>query len=156
MNLTATLLAQLVVFFILAWFTMRFIWPPLRKALDERAARVASAMKAAEQGKEELVLADERVKVTATAAQEDARKLLADYDRRVQTIIEEARHVADKEAQRIVISARMEADQLLERALTQLRGQVAGIAVGGAEQILKREVDTTENARLLMQLKHEI
>ena len=156
MNLNATLVAQLLVFFILAWFTMRFIWPPLRKALDDRAARVAAAIKASEHGKEELVVADERVQAIAAVAQEDARKLLADYDKRVQTIVVEARHTAGKEAERIVASARMEADQLRHRALEQLHEDVAGIAVSGAEQILKREIDVSENARLLAQLKHEL
>jgi len=156
MNLNASLFAQLVVFFILVWFTARFIWPPLKKALDDRAARVAAALEASEHGKMAMVTSEERAQAIVATSQEDARKLLADYDRRAQTIIEEARRVAAVEAERIITTAHMEANQLLDRSRTQLREDIAAIAVGGAEQILKREIDATVHARLLTQLKDEI
>lgn len=156
MNLHVSLFAQLVVFAILAWFTMKFIWPPLKKALDERAAKVAAAMQSAERGKAEMAAAGGLVQGEIAASQQAAQKLLADYDKRAQNIIEEAKRTAVNEAARIVASARMEADQLVDRARVQLRTQVAEIAVVGAANILAKEIDAAEHARLLEQLKNEI
>jgi F-type H+-transporting ATPase subunit b len=156
MNLTMSLFAQLVVFGILAWFTAKFIWPPLKNALDERAAKVAAAMEAADRGKAALGAAGGRAQEQLAVAREQGQKLLADYDRRTHTIIEEARRVADAEAARIVASARMEADQLLDRARVELREQLASIAVAGAEQILRKEIDAAAHAKLVAQLKTEL
>jgi len=156
MNVNASFVAQVVVFLILAWFMARIVWPPLRKALDDRAARVADALQAAEHGKEELAGASEHARAMMAQAREEKQKLLDDYDRRAHNIIDEARRVAVVEAARIVASARMEADQLLGRANAQLRAQVAEVAVVGAANILLKEIDTSEHARLVAQLKDEL
>lgn len=156
MNVNASLFAQVVVFLILVWFGMKFIWPALRNALDERAAKVKEAMDAAELGKEQLALSGERSQRIVDAARQQAAKQLADYDRRAQTVIEDANRIAAREAERIVASARTEAGQLVERASVELRGQVAGIAVAAAEEILRKEIDAATHARLVSQMDQEI
>jgi F-type H+-transporting ATPase subunit b len=156
MNLNATLFAQMVVFFILAWFTMKFIWPPLMAALDERAAKVADGLAAADRGKAQLAAAASNAQLELAAAREEGQKRIAEAEKRGQTIIEEAKRTAAVEAERIIVSAKSEAEQLAEQMRSELRMQLAGIAVYGAEQILKREINPAAHAALLEQLKHEL
>ena len=156
MNLNATLFAQFVVFFILAWFTMKFVWPPLMKALDERAERIANGLAAAERGKAEMAAAEKRVQAELAAARDEGQKRIADAEKRAAAIIEEAKKTASDEAARIVAQAKAEAEQQVTRAREELRNQVAALAVSGAEQILKREVNAAAHAELLNQLKTEL
>ena len=134
MNINSTLFVQFVVFFILAMFTMKFVWPPLMKALDERAAKIASGLAAADRGKADLAAAEKRAAV----------------------IIEEAKRTAADEGARIVAAAKADAEQQVNSAREALRGQVAALAVAGAEQILKREVNAAAHADLLSQLSTEL
>jgi F-type H+-transporting ATPase subunit b len=156
MNLNATLFAQFVVFFILALFTMKFVWPPLMNALDERAKKIADGLAAAERGKLEMAAAEKRVQAELASANDAVQKRIADAEKRAQAIIEDAKRVAADEAARIVSSARADAEQQVNQARDALRSQVATLAVQGAEQILKREVDPAAHAALLNQLKTEL
>lgn len=156
MNLNATLFAQFVVFFILALFTMKFVWPPLMNALDERAKKIADGLAAAERGKLEMAAAEKRVQAELASANDAVQKRIADAEKRAQAIIEDAKRVAAEEAARIVASARADAEQQVSQARDALRSQVATLAVQGAEQILKREIDPTAHAALLNQLKTEL
>ena len=156
MNLNATLFAQFVVFFILCWFTMKFVWPPLMKALDERAEKITEGLAAADRSKAEMAAAEKRIQSELTAARDESQKRIADAEKRAQAIIEEAKATAAAEAARIVETARADAEQQVTRARDQLRDQVATIAVKGAEQILKREVNPAVHADLLNQLKAEL
>ena len=156
MNLNATLLAQFVVFFILAWFTMKFIWPPLMMALNERAARIADGLAAADRGRAEMAAVEKRVQVQLAAARDESQKILADAEKRAAVIIEEARKTASDEAARIITAARVDAEQQVASARDELRAQFAAIAVKGAEQILKREVNVKVHAELLKRLKNEL
>ena len=126
MNLNATLFAQMVVFLILAWFTMKFVWPPLINALDERSKKIADGLAAAEKGKAELEAAHKRVGEELASARNEGQTRIAD------------------------------ADQQVVKAREALRAEVAALAVQGAEQILKREVDQSAHAELLNQLKAEL
>ena len=156
MNLNATLLAQFIVFFILAWFTMKFIWPPLMKALDDRAARIADGLAAADRGKAEMAAVEKRVQEQLAVARDECQKIIGDAEKRAATIIEEARKTASDEAARIIAAARADAEQQIVRARDELRAQFAAIAVKGAEQILKREVNAAAHAELLNRLKSEL
>lgn len=156
MNLNATLFAQFVVFFILAWFTMKFVWPPLMKALDERAEKIANGLAAAEKGKAEMAAAEKRVQAELASAKDEGLKRIGDAEKRAAAIIEEAKKTAADEAARIVAAAKADAEQQLTQAREALRGQVATLAVAGAEQILKREVNAAAHADLLNQLKAEL
>jgi F-type H+-transporting ATPase subunit b len=155
-NLNATLFAQFVVFFILAWFTMKFVWPPLMKALDERAEKIANGLAAAERGKAEMAAAEKRVQAELASARDEGQKRVADAEKRAAAIIEEAKKTAAEEAARIVAQAKADAEQQVTRAREELRNQVAALAVAGAEQILKREVNAAAHAELLNQLKTEL
>lgn len=156
MNLNATLFAQFVVFFILAWFTMKFVWPPLMKALDERAEKIANGLAAADRAKTEMAAAEKRAQAELTSARDEGQKRIADAEKRAQGIIEDAKKAASDEAARIIAQAKADAEQQVTRARDELRAQVAGLAVKGAEQILKREVNATAHADLLNQLKTEL
>jgi F-type H+-transporting ATPase subunit b len=155
-SLNATLLAQIVVFFILAWFTMKFVWPPIVKALDERAQKIADGLSAADKAKSELLVANRRVEQQLSAARDDAAKRLADAERLGQQMVEEAKSRASEEAAKIIAAAHAEAEQASVKAREVLRDQVAGLAVKGAEAILRKEVDARVHADLLGRLKAEL
>ena len=156
MNLNATLFAQMVVFLILAWFTMKFVWPPLINALDERSKKIADGLAAAEKGKAELEAAHKRVEQDLAQARVEGQHRIAEAEKRALAIAEEIKAQAQAEASRIVAQAKAEADQQVIKAREGLRAEVAALAVQGAEQILKREVDQTAHADLLNQLKAEL
>ncbi len=156
MNINATLIAQLIVFLILVWFTMKFVWPPITKALDERAQKIADGLSAADKAKSELSAANQRVEAQLSAARTDAAQRLADAERLAQSMVEEAKSRASEEAAKIVTAARAEAEQESLKAREALRDQVAQLAVKGAEQILRREVNAGVHAELLGRLKTEL
>ena len=156
MNLNATLFAQLVVFFILALFTMKYVWPPLMKALDERASRISEGLAAAERGKHELAVAEKRVQVELQQVHEEGNRRIVDAERRAAEIIEEAKRHASEEAAGIIEAARHDAAAEATRLRDALRNDVASLAVKGAEQILRREVNAAAHADLLEQLKAEL
>jgi F-type H+-transporting ATPase subunit b len=155
-SLNATLFAQLVVFLILVWFTMKFIWPPIVKALDERAQKIADGLSAADKAKAELTNANKRVEEQLQSARKDATQRLADAERLAQSMIEEAKSRANEEGAKIVAAAKAEAEQEAIKVREQLRDQVAALAVKGAEQILRKEVNASVHAGLLAQLKTEL
>ena len=156
MSINATLIAQLIVFLILVWFTMSFVWPPIVKALDERALKISEGLSAADKAKAELSQANKRVEEQLSAARTDAAQRLADAERLAQSMIEEAKTRANDEGVRIVAAAKAEAAQEALKARETLREQVALLAVKGAEQILKREVNASVHADLLDRLKVEL
>ena len=156
MSLNATLIAQLVVFLILAWFTMKFVWPPIAAALDERAEKIKEGLAAADKAKSDLAAADKRVEEELGKARNEKATLLADAERRGQAIVEEAKTRATEEGAKIVASAKAEAEQQAVKAREALREQVAALAVKGAEQILRKEVNAGVHADLLNRLKTEL
>ena len=146
----------MIVFVILALFTMKFIWPPITAALDERAAKIREGLSAADKAKAELSLANKRIEEELSSARADAAQRLADAERLAQSMIEEAKSRASDEGAKIVAAARAEAEQEATKARETLREQVAALAVRGAEQILRREVDARTHADLLGQLKAQL
>ena len=156
MSITATLIVQIIVFLILVGFTMKFVWPPITAALDERAKKIADGLSAADKAKAELSQANKRVEEQLSSAREDAAKRLADAERRAQSMIEDAKGRASEEAAKIVAAAKAEAQQESIKAREVLREQVAALAVKGAEQILRKEVSASVHADLLGRLKTEL
>ncbi|HVZ46793.1 MAG TPA: F0F1 ATP synthase subunit B [Ramlibacter sp.] len=156
MNITSTLIIQMIVFLILVWFTMKFVWPPIAHALDERAAKVTEGLAAADKAKAELTAANKRVEEELAKARNDTAARLAEAERRAQGIIDEAKARATEEGNKIVEAARAEAELQAAKARDVLREQVAVLAVKGAEQILRREVDANVHAELLARLKTEL
>ena len=156
MSINGTLIAQMIVFLILVWFTMKFVWPPIAAALDQRAQKIAEGLSAADKAKAELSVANRRVEEQLSAARDDAARRLADAERLAQSMIEEAKSRASEEGAKIVAQARAEAEQEAAKAREALRDQVATLAVKGAEQILRREVNAGVHAELLNRLKVEL
>ncbi len=156
MNLNATIFAQMIVFAILVWFTMKFVWPPIAKALDERALKISEGLAAAEKAKTELAQANKRVEEELSQSRSESATRLADAERRAQTVIEEAKARASEEAAKIIAAARQEAEAEVFKAREALREEVAALAVKGAEQILQREVNANVHAEMLTRLKTEL
>jgi F-type H+-transporting ATPase subunit b len=155
-NINATLIVQIVVFLALWWFTARFVWPPITKALDERSKRIADGLAAADKAKADLASAERRVADELKAARDGAAEVRSGAERQAGQVLEEAR----AEAGRIVAAAKKAAEEeaglAAQRAKDQLREQVATLAVAGAERILRREIDANRHADLLADLKNEL
>ena len=156
MSINATFFAQLTVLFLLVLFTMKFVWPPIVAALDERALKIKSGLDAADNAKLELAAANKRVESELAASRGDAAARLADAERRAQVMVEEAKARASDEGAKIVAAAKAEAEAQSVQVREALREQVASLAVKGAEQILRREVNSAVHADLLGQLKKEL
>lgn len=155
-SITGTLIVQMIVFLILVWFTMKFVWPPITAALDERAKKIAEGLSAADKAKADSAAAEKRIQSELSAAKDDAAKRLSDAERLGQQLVEEAKARASEEGAKIIAAAKAEAEQESVKAREALREQVALLAVKGAEQILKREVNAGVHAELLARLKSEL
>ena len=156
MNLNATFIAQLIVFFVLAWVTMTYVWPPIMKALDERAKKIADGLAAADRGKLELAEANKRVEAELVKSRADHQARMADAEKQAVRMIDDAKKTAEAEKARILAQAKVEAAQEVQRAKDTLRNALAELAVKGAEQILKREINAQAHADLLGQLKAQL
>jgi F-type H+-transporting ATPase subunit b len=155
-SITGTLIVQMIVFLILVGFTMKFVWPPIATALDERARKIADGLAAADKAKSELSIANQRVEAELAKSRNETAVRLADAERRAQAIIEEAKARATEEGSKIIAAAKVEAEQQAVKARESLREQVAALAVKGAEQILRKEVNAGVHAELLGRLKTEL
>jgi F-type H+-transporting ATPase subunit b len=155
-NINATLWIQWIPFLLLAIVTAKFIWPPIAKALDERAAKIADGLAAADKAKLELATANKRVDEQLAQTRTETTKLLGDAEKRAAAIVEEAKRRAEEEGAKILAAAKADADQQVVRAREALRDQVAALAVKGAEQILQKEVNAGVHADLLTRLKTEL
>ena len=156
MSINSTFFAQLVVFAILVFFTMKFVWPPIAAALDERASKIADGLAAADKAKSELSVANKRVEEELAKSRNESATRLAEAERRAQAMIEEAKARATEEGSKIIAAAKVEAEQQTVKARETLREQVAALAVKGAEQILRKEVNAGVHADLLGRLKTEL
>ncbi len=156
MNIGITMLSQAVAFAIFIWFTIKFIWPPLMRAIEHRQKQIAEGLAAAERGKQDLELAGKRAAEELQRARAQAGEIISQAEKRGAAVVEEAKSAAKVEAERIVSGAKAEIEQEVFRAKETLRTQVAVLAVKGAEKILKREVDAKAHAQLLSGLEAEL
>ncbi|MDR0933739.1 MAG: F0F1 ATP synthase subunit B [Burkholderiaceae bacterium] len=156
MNLNATLFAQFVVFIILAVFTAKVVWPPLMKAIDERAQKIADGLAAADRSKQEMVAVERHVQVELAKAREEGQRRLTEAEGAANKLADDIRQSAETQAAQIIAQAKAEAEAEVLRMRESLRNDVAALAVKGAEQILKREVDASVHAALLKQLADEL
>ncbi|MFA5170797.1 MAG: F0F1 ATP synthase subunit B [Sulfuriferula sp.] len=156
MNINATLIGQSITFFVFVWFCMKFVWPPIMNALDERKKMIADGLAAGERGKHELELASKRASENMHEAKQKATEIIAQADKRAMQLIEEAKAAAKAEADRMIASAQASVAQETVRAKEALRGQVADLAVAGAEKILRREIDAKAHADLLIAIQNEL
>ena len=156
MNLNLTLFAQAVVFLAFIGFTIKFVWPPMLRAIEARQKNVADGLAAADQGRKSL---ESSAKVAADeiqAARTRAAEILGQAEKRASQMIETAKAAAKEESGREKAAAKAEIEQDVSRARETLREQVASLAVAGAEKILRREVNAQSHTELLQQLKKEL
>jgi F-type H+-transporting ATPase subunit b len=156
MNINATIIGQAIVFLILIWFSVKFIWPPLLKAIEDRQKKIADGLAAAERGQKELQHASGEASAIVHEARDKALKIVEQANRRSNEIIDEARTTAIAEGQRLVGDARQEVALEQSRARDALRKDVAHLAVAGASRLLEREVDAKTHADLIEKLAREI
>ena len=156
MSINATLIAQIIVFGILVWVTMKYIWPPIAKAMDDRAQRIADGLSAAERAKAELKDADARVADEIKKARAQASEILDKAQQQANQVLDKAKADALLEAARQKAVAQAEIDGMVGKARETLRGQVAALAVQGAQKIIQREINADSHKALLDQLVAEI
>ena len=156
MNLNATLWVQAAVLIILGWVTMKFVWPPVIRAIEDRQKKIAAGLAAAERGQKELQESHGAAGQIVGEAREKAAKILEQANRRSGEIIDEARSTAISEGQRLVGDARQEVALEQSRARDSLRKDVATLAVAGASRLLEREIDPRAHADLIEKLAREI
>jgi F-type H+-transporting ATPase subunit b len=156
MNVTATLIGQLLTFAVLVWFIKAVLWEPMLNMMEERKKRIADGLAAGERGKREQELAEQRAKDLLQKAKQEAADVIAQAQRRGNEIVDEAKTLAHEEADRIKTGAQAEIQQELSRAREQLRHQVSALAVAGVEQILKREVDPKAHEEVLNELAAQL
>ena len=156
MNINLTIFMQAVAFAAFIWFTARFIWPPLMRAVDTRQKQIADGLAAGEQGKKELASAEKRIADMLTEAKSKAAEIVATGEKFRSETIDASKGEAKAEADRIIAAAKSEIEQEVARAKEQLRNQVADLAVAGASKILQREVDAKAHAELLASIRQEL
>lgn len=156
MNINATLFVQALSFAALIWFSVRFVWPMITDAMDERTKRIADGLAAAEAGKQSLERSAKQVDEAIAQARGRVTEILAQAEKRASQMIEEAKASAKVEGDRLVAGAKAEIEQEVARARETLRTQVAALAVAGAEQILKREVDAKAHADLIAAVQKQL
>ena len=156
MEINATLVAQMIVFLLLIWFTMKFIWPPLVKAMDERTQRIQEGLSAADKARKELADAGEQVEAEVRKARSDATAIIDRAQQQANQLVDKARQDAVVEGTRQKALAQDEIDNMSHRARDELRTQVAALAVQGAEKILQREIDPAAHKAMLDQLVAEL
>jgi len=151
-----TLLGQTIAMIVFVWFCMKFVWPPLVNALDERRKQIADGLAAAEDGRKALEEAQARFEETVREAREKAAEVIQQAEKRAREIVDEARGDAIAEGERLITQAKAEIAQEAGRARDALRGEVAAIAVSGARQLLEREIDPATHQQLLAKLAAEL
>jgi len=156
MNINATLIGQSIAFAVFVWFCMKFIWPPIVGALNERKARIADGLAAADEGRREKARAQENATQVIEKAKDQAQEIIRRAERRETEMVEEAKSTARNEGERILTTARGEIDKEVNLAREELRQQLAGLVVAGASQILAREVDANTHSKMLDDLAKEL
>jgi F-type H+-transporting ATPase subunit b len=151
-----SLLGQAITFAILVWFTMKFVWPPLTRMMDERAARIADGLAAADRAKLDLELAGKQSTEKLREAKIHSAQIIAQAEKRATQIIEEAKEQAKAEGERMIVAAKADIAQEIFRTKEALRQQVSNLVILGAEQILRREVDANQHTELLATIKAEL
>jgi F-type H+-transporting ATPase subunit b len=156
MNFNATLIGQTITFIVFVWFCMKYIWPPLMAALEERNARISEGLAAAQRGQQDLEDAQAKVSDSLNDAKQQAQEIINQAQKRANEIVDEAKDSAREEADKIKVAATADIDQQVNAAREHLRKEVSVIALAGAEQILKREVDAKAHADVLDELVAQI
>jgi F-type H+-transporting ATPase subunit b len=156
MNINLTLFAQAIVFAAFIWFTVKFVWPYMLRAIETRQKTIADGLAAGEQGRRSLETSTRQAEEAVVQARSRAAEILAQADKRAAQLVDEARNMAKEEGNREKAAAKAEIEQEVTRAREQLRNSVASLAVAGAEKILRREVDAKAHSDLLESIKRQL
>ncbi len=156
MNFNATLIGQMITFAVFVWFCMKYIWPHLIQAMEERNKRISEGLAAAQQGQKDLEEAKAKVSDNLNEAKQQAQEIINQAQKRANEIVDEAKDAAREEADKIKASASADIDQQVNAAREELRKEVSSIALAGASQILQREVDAKAHAKVLDDLVAQI
>jgi F-type H+-transporting ATPase subunit b len=156
MNFNATLIGQTITFIVFVWFCMKYIWPPLMAALEQRNARISEGLAAAQRGQQDLVDAQAKVGASLNDAKQQAQEIINQAQKRANEIVDEAKGSAREEAEKIKTAASADIDQQINSAREELRKEVSSIALAGAAQILHREIDAKTHAAVLDELVTQI
>jgi F-type H+-transporting ATPase subunit b len=156
MNLNLSIVAQAITFAAFIWFTVKFVWPPMLRAIEARQKTIADGLAAAEQGKRSLETSSKQADEAIKEARGRAQEIISQAEKRATQMIDEARNAAKEEGNREKAAAKAEIEQEVTRAREQLRDRVASLAVAGAEKILSREVDAKAHGDLLESIKRQL
>ena len=156
MNMNATLIGQAIWFALFVFFCMKFVWPPISRALDERKQKIAEGLSAADRAERDLELAQEKATANLKESKEKAAEIIDQANRRANQIVEEAKDAARTEGERLFEKAQSEIDQEINRAREELRKEVSALALRGAEQVLGREVNRDAHKQLLDDLAAQL
>lgn len=149
MSINITLIGQMITFTLLVWFTMKYVWPPIIAALEERKAKISEGLAAAERGHEEIRLAEKKAKTVLKEAKDQSAEIIASAQKRANELVEEAKLQAQNEGQRLLEAAKAQIEQETLQARENLRKEVSALALRAAEQILKEEIDKAKHQVLL-------
>jgi F-type H+-transporting ATPase subunit b len=155
-NINLTLIVQMLVFIILIWFTMKFVWPIILGAMEERSKKIAQGLAAADKGEQALAQARERAEAIVREARERATQIIDNAQHRASDLVEQAKGTASTEGQRLVAAAQQQIELEASRAREMLRREVAQIAVQAASKLLQREIDPQAHADLISKLATQI
>ena len=156
MNINFTLISQAIAFSVFIWFTVKFVWPPLLRAIEERQKTIADGLAAGERGRHELELASQRSSEVLKEAKHRSAEIVLQAEKRASEIVEEAKKAAREEGDRIVTAAKADVEHEVFSAKEALRQHVAELAVAGAAKILRREVDAKAHADLLVAIQEDL
>ena len=156
MNINLTMLMQAIAFGLFIWFSAKYIWPPMMRAIETRQKQIAEGLQAGEQGRQNLVSAERRAAEMIAEARAKASEIVANGEKFKAETMDQAKLDAGAERERIIAAAKAEAQQEFQAAREQLRNQVADLAVAGASRILQREVDPKAHADLLESIRREL
>ncbi|GHC22464.1 ATP synthase subunit b [Kushneria pakistanensis] len=156
MNINMTLIGQMIAFAIFVWFCMKYVWPPITQALNERQQRIQDGLEEADRARAELHKANEQAEETLRESREEAARILDKTRARANQMIEEARNDARAEGERMIANARSEIDSEIQQAKGELRAQVAALAIQGAERILESSIDEKKHREMVDRLAEEL
>lgn len=156
MNLNLTLFGEMITFSIFIWFTMRFVWPPLMKAMEERREKIAAGLAAAEKSQRDLESTQHKITELLADAKTQAAQFIEQANQRAHVIIEESKAKARAEGDRLLEIAKNDIAREYQSAREVLLGQISTLAIAGAEKILGHEIDKSANDELVNQLVKEI
>ena len=156
MSINATLIGQMITFGLLVWFTMKYIWPPLIEAMEERKNKIAQGLAAAERGLEEKELAEKRASKYIKEAKDQSADIVSLAQKRANEIVEESKVTATKEGERLIAASKAQIDQEMQQAKESLREQVSDLALSAAEQILESEIDKAKHKNIVNKVSDEL